>query len=96
MSKPEYTRELAAFLHQLQARDLPGEALDRARYFLLDYLSAAIRGSREEAARAVQRMVRKACPFTPETGGATIFGTPMVTLPAYAAFANGADRKSVV
>ena len=31
MSKPEYTRELVAFLHRLQPRDLPAEVLDRAR-----------------------------------------------------------------
>ena len=35
----EYTRELVSFLHALQPRDLPAEVLQRARYFLLDYLA---------------------------------------------------------
>lgn len=95
MSNPEYTSELVEFLHHLQARTLPGEVLDRARYFLLDYLAVAIRGSREESARAAQRMIQKVCPSTPETCRATIFGTPTKTLPAYAAFANGTSSHGI-
>lgn len=48
---PEYTRELVGFLHSLRAPDLPAEVLDRGRYFLLDYLAVAVRGSREKSAR---------------------------------------------
>jgi 2-methylcitrate dehydratase PrpD len=93
--KREYTRELIAFLHRLQPRDLPGEVLDRARYFLLDYLSVAIRGSREAPAKAVQRMIQKAIPSTPENRRATVLGTPLKTLPSFAAFANGASSHGI-
>ena len=79
------TRVLIGFLHTLAADDLPAEVLDRARYFLLDYLSVALRGSREESARAAQRMVQR----TGASGCATVLGTPIRTLPALAAFANG-------
>ncbi len=88
-AQPEYTRCLVDFLHTLEPEKLPAEVLDRARYFLLDYLSVAIRGSQEESARAVQRMVERMVPHTRATECATIIGTPIRTLPGFAAFANG-------
>jgi 2-methylcitrate dehydratase PrpD len=87
----EYTRQLVDFLHGIQAEKLPPEVLDRARYFLLDYLAVAIRGSGEDSARAVQRMVQR----TGATGCATVIGTPMRTLPGLAAFANGAASHGI-
>src|SRR5579871_978034 len=89
--QPEYTRELVSFLHALQPADLPAEVLDRARYFLLDYLAVALRGSREDSARAVQRMVQRAG----ASGCATVLGTSIRTLPALAALANGAASHSI-
>ncbi|HLI84110.1 MAG TPA: MmgE/PrpD family protein [Bryobacteraceae bacterium] len=87
----EYTRKLVAFLHALEAGDLPAEVLDRARYFLLDYLAVAVRGSREESARSVQRMIgRMAAP-----GRASVIGTPIRTLPGLAALANGAASHGI-
>jgi 2-methylcitrate dehydratase PrpD len=83
--QPEYTRELVEFLHAIEPENLPAEVLDRARYFLLDYLSVAIRGSQEESARCVQRMIQR----TGGTDCATVIGTPLRTLPALAALANG-------
>lgn len=82
---PEYTRELVRFLHGLAPEVLPAAVLDRARYFLLDYLAVAVRGSREESARAAQRMVER----TGAPGVATVIGTPIRTIPGLAAFANG-------
>src|SRR5579872_2335312 len=87
----EYTRPLVDFLHVLEAERLPSEVLDRARYFLLDYLAVAIRGSREDSARAVQRMVQR----TGATGCVTVIGTPIRTLPGLAAFANGAASHGI-
>jgi 2-methylcitrate dehydratase PrpD len=83
--KGEYTRELVDFLHGITPGNLPLEVVDRARYFLLDYLSVAIRGSREESARCVQRMIQR----TGASGCATVIGTPVRTLPHLAALANG-------
>ncbi len=87
----EYTRELVEFLHGMQPGNLPGEVLDRARYFLLDYLAVAIRGSREESARAVQRMVER----IGANGCATVIGTRMRTIPGLAAMANGAAAHGI-
>jgi 2-methylcitrate dehydratase PrpD len=89
--QPHYTRELVEFLHPLQAGDLPPEVLDRARYFLLDYLACAIRGSREESSAAVQRMVQR----IGGDGCCTVIGTRMRTIPSLAAMANGAAAHGI-
>jgi 2-methylcitrate dehydratase PrpD len=87
----EYTRELVGFLHPLQASDLPAEVLDRARYFLLDYLACAIRGSREPSSAAVQRMVQR----VGANGCSTIIGTKIRSIPGLAAMANGAAAHAI-
>jgi 2-methylcitrate dehydratase PrpD len=88
---PEYTRELVEFLHGISADNLPADALDRARYFLLDYLSVAVRGSLEESARCVQRMIAR----TGSAGCATVIGTSIRTSPALAALANGTSSHGI-
>jgi len=87
----EYTRELVAFLHPLQASDLPAEVLDRARYFLLDYLGCAIRGSLQESSAAVQRMIQR----IGANGCSTVIGTDVRTIPGLAAMANGAASHGI-
>ena len=87
----EYTRELVGFLHPLQASHLPAEVIDRARYFLLDYLGVAIRGSREESSQAVQRMLQR----MGANGCATVIGTRIRTIPGLAALANGAAAHAI-
>jgi 2-methylcitrate dehydratase PrpD len=87
----EYTRELVEFLHGVEPGSLPAEVLDRARYFLLDYLAVTIRGSREESAQAVQRMVER----IGANGCATVIGTRNRTIPGLAAMANGAAAHGI-
>jgi 2-methylcitrate dehydratase PrpD len=87
----EYTRELVEFLHRIEPENLPAEVLGRARYFLVDYLSVAIRGSQEESARCVQRMIQRGG----ATGCARVIGTPIRTLPTLAALANGAASHGI-
>ena len=89
--QPRYTRELVEFLHPLRAANLPGEVLDRARYFLLDYLACAIRGSREDSSAAVQRMVQR----VGANGCSTVIGTRMRSMPGLAAMANGASAHGI-
>ncbi|HTW65955.1 MAG TPA: MmgE/PrpD family protein [Bryobacteraceae bacterium] len=87
----EYTRELVEFLHGLTPDRLPPEVLDRARYFLLDYLACAIRGSQEESSQAVQRMVQR----MGANGCASVIGTRIRTIPGLAAMANGAATHGI-
>ena len=88
---PHYTRDLVEFLQAIDAKNLPAVVLDRARYFLLDYLSVAIRGSHEESSVAVQRMVQR----IGAAGCATVIGTGISTIPSLAALANGAAAHSI-
>jgi 2-methylcitrate dehydratase PrpD len=88
---PTYTRELVDFVHGLRPEILPQEVLDRARYFLLDYLAVTVRGSREESAQCVQRMIERMAP----SGCARVIGTSIRTLPAYAALANGSASHGI-
>src|SRR5579862_8824237 len=87
----EHTRELVGFLHSLDARNLPPEVLDRARYFLLDYLAVTIRGSREDSSHAVQRMLQR----IGANGCSTVIGTQIRTIPGLAALANGAAAHGI-
>ena len=82
---PQYTCQLVHFLHQVTPEILLPEVMDRARYFFLDYLSVAIRGSQEESAKCVQRMIQR----IDAPGPASVLGTSVRTLPGFAAFANG-------
>jgi len=92
---PHYTRDLVGFLHSLQASALPAEVLDRARYFLLDYLGCAIRGSRQESSAAVQRMIQRTTSHNAAQGCSTVIGTRIRTIPGLAAMANGAAAHSI-
>ncbi len=63
------SRQLAAFCHGLDFNQLPPEVVDRAKYFFLDYLGVAVRGSLSESSQPVYRLA--AGPETP--GGGTIW-----------------------
>ena len=54
------TRQLAAFCHGLDFHQLPPEVVDRAKYFFLDYLGVAVRGSLSESSQPVYRLTRRA------------------------------------
>ncbi len=85
------TRALVDFLVALEPKDLPAEVLDRARYFLLDYLAVAIRGSRAESSQPVYRMIEK----LGAPGCSSVIGQPTRTLSGYAALANGTAAHSI-
>jgi len=87
----QYTRELVEFLHGLAPENLPPEVLDRARYFLVDYLAVAIRGSLEDSSKAVQRMIQRVA----SNGCSTVIGTRMRSIPGLAALANGASAHGI-
>lgn len=85
------TRTLVFFAHALQAADLGGEVVDRAKYLLLDYLGVAIAGSLSESSQPAYRMLAK----SPVPGPCTVIGTGTKTTPELAALANGTASHSV-
>ena len=85
------TRQLATFCHGLHYEQLPPEVIDRAKYFFLDYLGVAVRGSLSESSQPVYRLTTGL-----ETPGAgTILGRREKTAVPYAALANGTSAHSL-
>jgi 2-methylcitrate dehydratase PrpD len=80
------TRQLAEFVASTALAHLPDAVVDRAKYFVLDYLGVALRGSLVESSAVVRAFVERFAP----PGQATIIGCDQGAHPAYAALANGA------
>lgn len=85
------TRTLVHFSHSLNHKDLSGKVIERAKYFLLDYLGVALAGSQTESSLAVYRMLAHSTSPAP----CTVIGTASQTSPEYAALANGTAAHSV-
>ena len=88
----EISKEMVRLCHELSYEDLPGDVVDRVKYFILDYLGVAIRGSRSESSLPVHRML-EGLGLTRE--GVPIIGTRMFSTPPFAALANGAAAHSL-
>src|SRR2546428_6999723 len=85
------TRQLADFVAWTPLYHIPDAVMDRAKYFVLDYLGVALRGSRVDSSAAAQVFVDRFAP----PGTATIIGRVQGTHPAYAALANGAAAHGI-
>jgi 2-methylcitrate dehydratase len=78
------TRQMARFVHQLQFDDIPPEALNEAKRFILDSIGCALASAEGDDMQAMQRFVEK-------LGGppeATVIATGLRTSAANAAFMN--------
>ncbi len=85
------TRYLASFCAELQYEALPPEVVDRAKYFFLDYLGVAIRGSLSDSSQPLYRIAQT---LAPEGSGTVLGRTQKTTLP-YAALTNGTAAHSL-
>jgi 2-methylcitrate dehydratase PrpD len=85
------THILVLFSDDLQFTDRYGEALERTKQLLLDYLGVAIAGSRTESSKAVCRMLAGSAP----PGPSTVIGTALQISPEHAALANGTAAHSI-
>ena len=85
------TQHLAAFCTQLDYESLPAEVVDRAKYFFLDYLGVAVRGSLSDSSQPLYRMANSLA----SAGRGTVLGRlEKVDFP-YAALANGTSAHSL-
>ncbi len=90
-SQEGLTSRLASFYSQLDYEQLPPEVVDRAKYFCLDYLGVAIRGSiTPSAVTMVDALGRLNSPAV-----APVAGTSHRLSPEYAALANGTAAHSL-
>ena len=55
------TQHLAAFCTRLKYDRLPAEVVDRAKYFFLDYLGVAVRGSLSDSSQPLYRTGEQPC-----------------------------------
>ena len=85
------TRKLANFYSELDYEDLSSQVVDRAKYFCLDYLGVAIRGSITPSSVSM----RQALKTLSADGESVVMGTSMRTAPQYAALGNGTAAHSL-
>ena len=90
-SQDGLTRRLARFYSELDYEQLSPEVVDLAKYFCLDYLAVAIRGSITPSARTMVDALGRlnSAPVAPVAGTAQRFS------PEYAALANGTAAHSL-
>lgn len=85
------TQQLAEFVASTPLASMPAEVVERAKYFVLDYLGVALHGSLVDSSATVRAFVDRFAP----PGHATIIGCAHGTHPAYAALANGAAAHGI-
>ena len=86
------TQELAKYCSELKFQRLPEEVVDRAKYFFLDFIGVACRGSREESSKRIYQFVRE---MRCGDRGGVIIGTKKRATYLYAALANGASAHAI-
>jgi len=86
------TQELAKYCSGLRFNQLPEEVIDRVKYFFLDFVGVACRGSQEESSKVIYRFVRE---MTLGPGNGVIIGTEQRAPYFYAALANGASAHAI-
>jgi len=86
------TQELVRCCHGLRFHQLPGEVVDRVKYFFLDFIGVACRGSQEDSSKSMYRFVRE---MGGRRQGTVIIGTRERAAPMYSALANGTSGHAV-
>jgi 2-methylcitrate dehydratase PrpD len=87
-----WLKELAKFCAESQYKNFPEEVIDKVKYFLLDFIGVAARGSIAESTRIIFDFIRfiggnpKSC---------SIIGAKMRASPQYAALANGMSAHTI-
>ena len=86
------TQELAKYCSGLKFRQLPEEVIDRVKYFFLDFIGVACRGSREDSSQSMYRFVRE---MDRGAKNGVLIGTKERAPYLYAALANGTSSHAI-
>jgi len=86
------TQELARYCHGLKFRQLPEEVVDRVKYFFLDFIGVACRGSQEDSSQRMYRFIRE---MGHRRKGGVIIGTKDRAFHLYSALANGTSAHAI-
>lgn len=88
----DITQELAKYCSELKFKQLPEEVVDKVKYFFLDLIGVACRGSQEDSSQSMYRFIR-------EMGhcrqGGVIIGTKDKAFHLYSALANGTSAHAI-
>ena len=85
------TRQLTSFCHRLRYDELSPEVVERTKYFFLDYLGVAVRGSLSDSSQPVYRMLGRLGVW----GVGSVLGRADRAAFPYAALANGTSAHSL-
>lgn len=88
----EETKILADKCMQIKFDALPESTVDRTKYFLLDYIGVAARGTLSESSKSIYSLLTD---LKLIDEGAIVIGTPLKSKPTFAAIANGAAAHSL-
>ena len=86
------TQELAKYCSGLKFRQLPEEVIGRVKYFFLDFIGVACRGSRGDSSQSMYRFVRE---MDRGAKNGVIIGTKERAPYLYAALANGTSSHAI-
>ena len=86
------TQELAQYCSDLKFNHLPEEVIDRVRYFFLDFIGVACRGSQVDSSRSMYRFIQE---MGNGNRGGVIIGTKKRAPFVYAALANGTSSHAI-
>lgn len=86
------TQELAKHCSRIKFRRLPEEVVDRVKYFFLDFIGVASRGSQEESSKSVYRFIRE---MDCRRRDGVIIGTSERAPFTYSALANGVSSHAI-
>jgi len=80
------TIDLARYCGELKFNQLPDEVIDRVKYFFLDFIGVACRGSREDSSRSIYRFIHE---MRCGNRGGVLIGTKERAPFIYSALGNG-------
>jgi len=86
------TQELVHYCRKLTYPGLPEEVIDKVKYFFLDFIAVACRGSQEDSSKSIYRFLRE---MRCGDRGGVIVGTKGRAPYLYAALANGASAHAI-
>jgi len=86
------TQELAEYCSGLKFRQLPEEVIDRVKYFFLDFIGVACRGSQEDSSKSMYRFISE---MGRRQQGGVIIGTKDRAFHLYSALANGTSAHAI-
>jgi 2-methylcitrate dehydratase PrpD len=86
------TQELTRYCHGLKFRQLPEEVIDRVKYFFLDFIGVACRGSQEDSSHSMYRFISE---MGHRRQGGVIIGTKDRAFHLYSALANGTSAHAI-